>query len=491
MGFDYTSHAIVPVPYLFVKIKKVIVLSISCWYWVKETFAVKRLLFIAITIIYCAVIRIGCSDYFQWASPLTWFGVLTIAYLHSADEQRVRRFSARYLLPVIGFIILTLFLPVKTFLYFSIVLGFLLACETMISLCGHLYIMIFVIISPIFNYFTTVFTFPIRLQLSQAAVSILSYFNSSVKQHGNNIEINSVNFSVDAECMGLNMVCFGMLIGVFLLAYYQKCTKRTVTFFQSALFLSCIFLLIILTNLIRIIILVQFNISQTSFLHELAGDLCFLVYVIIPATKYIQWLVKGKRVINFELITNCVKPSVFNILQNVIVFVTLLFLSVFVLHQKKQSKIIDDSTTSAIPGFESKFVEKDILKLENSNTLVYVKHIKSFYSTEHSPMICWKGSGYVLGRIKEEYVEGKQVYMAELTKEKDILYTCWWFDNGNYQTVDQLKWRWMVLKGADEFSIVNVTSSTKEQLQKSISGIFKNDIVNKALNAQSQISKTK
>jgi exosortase N len=406
--------------------------------------------------------------------------------MHINNPETRQKFSSLYFFPALTFILLTLFLPVKTFLYFSIVSGFLLAYETILLFRSHLHILLFIIISPIFNYFITVFTFPIRLHLSQVAVSILSSVNSVVKQKGNIIEINNEDFSVDAECMGLNMVSVGLLIGVFLLAYYQKRTGRKVNFLYSLIMLGCIFLLIILANLFRIVFIVQLNIPQQTFLHELTGDLCFLAYVIIPAALYIQWKIKQTRISITKRTLNYVVLSRPVIVRNSILSVCLIVLTVYVLKQKELSKANTYLVDSPVTGFKSKVIGGDILKLEKPDALIYVKHIRSFYSTEHSPMICWKGSGYNLEKIKEEEMEGRHVYTAELTKGKDTLYTCWWFDNGDYQTVDQLKWRWKVLRGAKEFSIVNVTAATNEQLLKNVSEIFSGDIVNKTYLKQNQ-----
>ncbi|MEJ0105827.1 MAG: exosortase N [Bacteroidota bacterium] len=434
-----------------------------------------------LVLLYFILIIAGLNNYFLWQSPLSWIGLAGLIFLYSSYNTGNTKLSTRYFFPAIGFILLTLVLPVKTFLYFSIVLGFSLLVESLLYKCGHLPLLLFIIISPIFNYFTTVFTFPIRLQLSHLAAQLLSFINPSVHQAGNVIRVYENDFSVDAECMGLNMVSVGLLVGILLLGYYQKKTKSTITFFRTTIFLGSVFLLIILSNLFRITSLVQFNIPQDTWGHETTGITCFIVYVILPATIFIQWLVKRKKTLAIKKIEESFISPNGIIAKNLIVCVGFFIAAVYVMKQKEISLLSKNRSALFLPGFRSEIIDRDIVKLENSNSLIYIKPIKNFYSTEHSPMICWKGSGYDLKKIKKECISGKYLYFAELCKDKDVLYTCWWFDNGNYQTIDQLDWRWKILKGANNFSIINITTSSVEQLKRSVSEISGNYLIKEAL----------
>lgn len=133
--------------------------------------------------------------------------------------------------------------------------------------------------------------------------------------------------------------------------------------------------------------------------------------------------------------------------------------------------------SGVIGGYKTERVMGDIIKLENDKSLVYIKPIEQFYEADHNPMICWKGSGYELEGIKEEWVAGMRVFTATLQKEHEKLYTAWWYDNGSLRTTSQLEWRWKMLQQARHFSLVNITCSTREELQKQVKlFIQKNEI---------------
>jgi hypothetical protein len=87
-------------------------------------------------------------------------------------------------------------------------------------------------------------------------------------------------------------------------------------------------------------------------------------------------------------------------------------------------------------------------------------------------MICWRGSGYTFQQVEKQVIAGTMVYSGLLLNDKEKFYTAWWYDNGTTRTIEQLTWRWDVLKGATTYSIVNVTSPGKEQLIKEVQVIL-------------------
>jgi exosortase N len=105
-----------------------------------------------------------------------------------------------------------------------------------------------------------------------------------------------------------------------------------------------------------------------------------------------------------------------------------------------------------------------VTKYSTPETLVYLKPVQAFYSTEHHPLICWEGSGYKFQKVQERQVGNRTIYTGELEKGNEKLYTAWWMDNGEHQTIAQLDWRWRMLKGEDTFRLVNVTVARQEEL---------------------------
>ena len=105
-----------------------------------------------------------------------------------------------------------------------------------------------------------------------------------------------------------------------------------------------------------------------------------------------------------------------------------------------------------------------ITKLYNDEALIYIKPIPEFFSSEHTPLYCWRGTGYKFESIRLTIINGCEVYTGQLTKPGHTLQTAWWYSNGEAQTVDQLNWRIRMLKGESRFCVVNVTADSEDVL---------------------------
>jgi exosortase N len=121
-----------------------------------------------------------------------------------------------------------------------------------------------------------------------------------------------------------------------------------------------------------------------------------------------------------------------------------------------------------VEGYEQTLLSKGIKQLKNANSLIYLKNIPTFYSVEHSPYVCWQGSGYEFKAISEIQVQGKRMYKAKMTQGTHCLYTAWWFSDGHLQTNSQLDFRWQMMWEKKHFHLVNVTVSREEDLECSI-----------------------
>ena len=91
-------------------------------------------------------------------------------------------------------------------------------------------------------------------------------------------------------------------------------------------------------------------------------------------------------------------------------------------------------------------------------------------------MICWVGSGYEFKQIKKETIVDKEIYTGTLEKGADKLFTAWWFDNGKCKTIKHLEWRWRSLKGEGEFVLVNVSTTTEQELRNKVNEFLKSDL---------------
>ncbi len=378
-----------------------------------------------------------------------------------------------YFLLAIFFASLCFILPVKTFLYFAIGFGLIYLLSTILNRSGFLPFVILVIISPLFEYITTVFTFPVRLWLSDVAANILSFINPGVAAAGNMISTGGNEFAVDPACMGLSMVTSGLLAATIMLRLH--CQQRQVSFglgSVSIYFLS-VLLLLVLSNLFRIILLVQFAILPGNYLHDVAGILSFLVYCLLPLQVILKKLPHSpERGLGDKTPLIITKSGM---RKNIFLAILLICATSFKMLSPEM-----ESTNRNLPptlnGYQINSMPFNVIKCQNDSSLVYVKRINGFYHTEHSPAICWRGSGYNFTRIKEEKIGNHKIYTAELHKGNGILYTAWWYDNGEHKTISQLEWRWKAMKTGKDYSIVNVTSDNKGVLLTQVADILMGDI---------------
>jgi len=105
-----------------------------------------------------------------------------------------------------------------------------------------------------------------------------------------------------------------------------------------------------------------------------------------------------------------------------------------------------------------------IVKLSTDKVLVYLKPIIGFYSSDHQPTMCWKGSGYEFRKLETVMLDGQEIYTSSLEKAHDKLYTAWWYDNGSLQSISQLTWRWDSFSNNRPWVLVNVTAGSEREL---------------------------
>ncbi len=112
------------------------------------------------------------------------------------------------------------------------------------------------------------------------------------------------------------------------------------------------------------------------------------------------------------------------------------------------------------PGhFSKKYLAHGVVQYSSDSLLIYVKPIRGFFSSEHTPLICWEGSGYRFSESGEQILaDGRRIYTGILKNDAgETLQTSWWYTNGTTETVSQLRWRWLDLTGAEPFFLVNFT----------------------------------
>ena len=390
-------------------------------------------------------------------------GIMCFPFVLSFKKQA--KYPIKWALISIAFIILYCFTGVMTANYFA--LGFLIffLLENTFGGINWPSIALLFIVSPFFNYIIQVFSFPLRIQLTKWAVAVLKIIHPKLEAHGNVIQNGEISFSVDPECMGLNLIIFSLAVGLVLLVHFQKSTTVALNFWKTTLFILLLLFLTNLGNFFRIVTITLFQSKPGTLSHEVIGLFCLIVYTLIPiyfATKiYFAKKQKGDQT-----------PLQQNPISKQTIFLYLpIIISVFILNftgpKGNHSKVDDKYQSIQLKGYEKSVASTNIIKLENDSVLIYIKPPVGFFGADHSPKICWSGSGYKLKNQKETQLEQYLIQTSELIdKEDNILYTAWWFDNGSDKTGLQLEWRTKSLNGAAPFRLINVTTANPQQTLK-------------------------
>lgn len=421
---------------------------------------------------YSAITLFALHSYITWQSINVVLGILALPLVTSIQHGNCN--CNRYGIAAAILAIVTVILPVKTMLYFTIAFACFFITESYLGKINLLPAGVIFLMSPVFQFAANVFSFPIRLQLTQLAGHIMNSVLGGVIVKGNMIVFNGNEFSVDPACMGLNMMGASLLLQLIMIALYQRKYQLKLVWWQVVGLLTVIFALNIVSNLFRIICLVWFNILPGTYMHEIAGIGCLLFYVIIPAGWITQQVVKqkGRAVATSSGNASFKWKKVLGIHLLLLSIVCWATYSV-VFHDKK----VADPSAAIKPadGYETERVTAEIIKLQNDRSLVYIKNIPGFYNADHHPMICWEGSGYLFRQVQQEIIGDQQVYTAVLQNGEEQLYTGWWYDNGSDRTINQLSWRRRMLTGARPYSIINVTTGNKQLLIKEIEGIIRSN----------------
>ncbi len=321
-------------------------------------------------------------------------------------------------------------------------------------------------------YISNAFSFTIRIWLGEVAAAVLTFMGIAAKASGNIIEFDGSEFAVDQACAGLHMLSMSLIICLFMIAHCQRQTVKQLNFVQMVLLLCITFVLNIVCNLCRIMLLVLFKIPPGNVFHDITGIICLLVYVILP----LLWLCKIYLERSVQIEKNPRAYQIIRLVPDVLRYpiVHLLFaaaLIIITLNLKTMDALSNKAADGVtLKGYNKELLESGVIKFENAAALVYLKPTP-FYGPEHNPMICWQGSGYSFTAIRKGLMAGREVYSGVLTKGKDKIYAAWWFDNGSLKTISQFDWRWTAAKGSKPFYLVNVNAATEAGLVNAVKNL--------------------
>ncbi|WP_168208847.1 exosortase N [Chitinophaga sp. XS-30] len=240
--------------------------------------------------VYVFIVCYALGDYIAWRSPGFLLGIAAIPMVMIRDAGSKK--SLRFYYAALACCVLAWIVPAKTLLYLSLVMALCFLADSAVGRINFLPLLAMLLMAPVCDYITQIFTFPIRLQLTEWAGSLLQIVSTGVTVEGNTIFHRGNEFAVDAACMGLNMMVASMLCCIMLLGFYQKRLDLRLSFPLVAVLLAFTAALNIFSNLFRIILLVQFAILPDHPMHDVTGIICLAVYVILPLLILVPFLVK-------------------------------------------------------------------------------------------------------------------------------------------------------------------------------------------------------
>lgn len=388
--------------------------------------------------------------------------LILMPFILRVNQERTG--ALRYGFASLLFAFLWMFTSLQSLFFFAFTFGVYFLIETFWGKLNHAALFFAFLCSPLSTYGFKVFGFPIRLQLTEWAGNALSLLGMAPNTQGNLILLDGSEFLVEPACTGLKMVISGMLMTLMILRIQEKRKAKQISLKALIFLLSLSFLLIIISNFLRLIGLVMFKFPEASIGHELIGIFSLICYTLIPLQFLIPKLLGASARNNLR---SGRSGSTWVMLVLVIVAITTAVL-------KPQNQLSHTALHKApsLEGYTQEQASFDGFKYTKENALLYLKPCLDFWRSDHNPIICWRGSGYKLSREKLELVDGYEVYTAELQKGEDLLYTAWWFQNNEDVTTSQLRWRMEMAKGSSRYDLVNVSCAERESLNSEISKLI-------------------
>lgn len=331
-------------------------------------------------------------------------------------------------------------------------------------------VLLIVIVSPAINTIVYIWSFPIRLQLTQIVGKLLQAAQFDIQTQGNMIWMEGNRFAVDEACIGLNMVITAMVLSLVLLSYLEKQYQKRISFLMTIPLLISMLLLTIVSNFIRLLTLIIFHILPDNPLHDVVGLLSLAVYALVPFYLLLQFYFQKTDhfLPDASYFYHKGKPVVAPNFHEKAATVLLLALQLVVSPQFLTEKIEPTASVERIDfvQFEKTITPNGILKFQNETALLYIKPPVSFFQGSHDPRFCWNGSGYKFSDIQLKNFNNHLIYTATLSKGTDRLHTAWWYQYQQLQTPYEWTWRWRNLRFGEQFYLVSLSCAKEESLQQ-------------------------
>ncbi len=410
----------------------------------------------------------------SWTIMLFWV-VLCPLIIKVAHTQH---YSIRYWAVTVASLVAFVVVPSYLFLFLAFGFGVLAIVELLLGKLNRYAPLVVILITPFVQYVFNIFGFPIRLQLTTWAVEVINVLGMNGTANGNLIELDGADFSVDAACIGLKMVITTFLFTLFFITHFEQKKNRQLKVLPFLLIMLAALVGVVFSNFVRIIALVLFKSMPNTVSHELIGIACMLLVGIVPVYLVVKSVFDNSSMLTIpSLPKNLIKWN----RQSRLLLLGALLLAFTVIRVTGSYQVKDIPSDPlfeklVVPGYDKEVLDNNILKLVDQNSLIYIKPCKGIFRSDHNPLGCWRASGYQITQERPFELGGTELYYGMLTNGSDNMHTLWWYDNGEHVTNDQLEWRWQMIKGADEYRLVNVTAHSKEELMQAASQLMRVDI---------------
>jgi exosortase N len=417
-----------------------------------------------IAMAYIIIIAVLLPGYIPWTSVNFILGMaglpLTIVYGGRQPS------SFRFYIVAVVLVLLAVVVREQCLVLFAVVAAMLAIAEGVWGRLSLLSLLTLCFMSPTVQYLSGVFSFPVRMWLTSVAGHMLSFTGKAAGTAGNVITYAGHDYSVDPACMGLKMLLTSFLFGLFIIAIYQKRYLRYLQWPAVLSLLSVVFALNVLSNIIRILVLVYFDIGPDSAMHGAVGLICLVIYVLLPLGGIAAFVARrfGQPHAEFTLPAHGLRPA--RLVPVHACFIALIILATTGIHRERNA--VWGIEPPLVSGYTASRYNEEVLQYKNERALVYIKPIKGPLHGEHNPVMCWLGSGYEFERMGESRINGVQLMTGTLKKGNTRLYTAWWYDNGASRTTSQARWRWLVFNGDRQYSIINVTAADQAALEAAV-----------------------
>ncbi|MEQ8469818.1 MAG: exosortase N [Marinoscillum sp.] len=402
----------------------------------------------------------------NYVRPTTFFWVCLLTLPLSIPGKAGKKDSRFFIMGLLAGLA-TILLPTNIGLFVLSLLVPLMILESTQGIANPAILVHIFLISPLFSYFSSLVSFPLRWQLSQLTSTLLRFGGFDVQTKGNVVSIEGTEFLIDEACAGLHMLGYGLLTGVLVIGYFNR--NKPISLGATSCYFLLLIALILFGNVVRIALLVVFKVMPESWLHEGLGIVIYILEIIVPFYLIIRFFEKRSTTIAPKEMVYRKFP-----VWKYILLIMLFFIGTLRNQAKKtESKL----TTLQIPG--SKVLKSGTIKISNDDMIMFIKPPVAPYRANHTPMVCWQGSGYEFQKIETLALAQSEINIAELTKGNDRLYTAWWFESTESQTGNEWEWRKMSFKENQSFYLINITSDCKSKLMSHLNEMIEQKTIRK------------